>query len=173
MQGKECDLIRVFQNLISNAVKYRSKSAIEIEINAERLGPDWVIRVHDNGIGVPKEHHRRVFTRVHDRTMKTRSPALVSVWPSGRSLKNWAGQSGWSPSQESVRHFALQLPPTSSNRRLQLHRNRFTPLLTRRPRLTDVLPSNDGRTSADLHATRRDVLAQYKSCWWLGTAGRQ
>ena len=67
--GNECDLIRVFQNLISNAVKYRSETAIEVDINAERLGPDWVIRVHDNGIGIPKEQHRRVFgrfTRVHD-----------------------------------------------------------------------------------------------------------
>ena len=69
VQGKECDLVRVFQNLISNAVKYRSETAIEIDIDAERLGPDWVIRIHDNGIGIPKEHHRRVFglfTRLHN-----------------------------------------------------------------------------------------------------------
>ena len=68
VQGKECDLVRVFQNLISNAVKYRSETAIEIDINAERLGPDWVIRIHDNGIGIPTDHHRRVFglfTRLH------------------------------------------------------------------------------------------------------------
>lgn len=68
VQAKECDLIRVFENLISNAVKYRSETAIEIDIDAEQLGPDWVIRIRDNGIGIPKEHHRRVFglfTRLH------------------------------------------------------------------------------------------------------------
>jgi PAS domain S-box-containing protein len=61
VQGKECDLVRVFQNLISNAVKYRSEEAVEVRITAERFGPDWVIRIRDNGIGITKEHHRRIF----------------------------------------------------------------------------------------------------------------
>ena len=61
VQGKESDLIRVFQNLLSNAVKYRGESAIEIQVTAERNGADWVIRIHDNGIGIRKEDHYRVF----------------------------------------------------------------------------------------------------------------
>jgi chemotaxis family two-component system sensor kinase Cph1 len=68
VQGNECDLVRLFQNLISNAVKYQSEEAVEVHITAERSGPDWVIRVRDNGIGITKEHHRRVFglfTRLH------------------------------------------------------------------------------------------------------------
>jgi PAS domain S-box-containing protein len=66
--GDECDLIRVFQNLISNAAKYRSEAPVVVHISAERSGPDWVIRVRDNGIGVAKENHHRVFgrfTRLH------------------------------------------------------------------------------------------------------------
>jgi signal transduction histidine kinase len=61
-------MIRVFQNLISNAVKYRREAPVEIRISAERSGPDWVVKVHDNGIGIPPEHHHRVFglfTRLH------------------------------------------------------------------------------------------------------------
>ena len=68
VQGNECDLVRLFQNLISNAVKYRSEAAVEVHITAQRSGPDWVIRIHDNGIGITKEHHRRIFalfTRLH------------------------------------------------------------------------------------------------------------
>ena len=68
VQGNECDLVRLFQNLISNAVKYRSEAAVEVHITAERFGPDWVTRIRDNGIGIPKEHQRRVFglfTRLH------------------------------------------------------------------------------------------------------------
>ncbi len=42
-------------------MKYRSEAAVEVHITAERCGPDWVIRVHDNGIGIAKEHHRFVF----------------------------------------------------------------------------------------------------------------
>jgi chemotaxis family two-component system sensor kinase Cph1 len=68
VQANECDLIRLFQNLIGNAVKYRSKAPAEIRITAQRSGPDWVIKIHDNGIGIPKEHHQRIFglfTRLH------------------------------------------------------------------------------------------------------------
>jgi PAS domain S-box-containing protein len=68
VQGNESDLVRLFQNLISNAVKYRSDAALEVHISAERFGADWFIKICDNGIGIPKEHHRRVFglfTRLH------------------------------------------------------------------------------------------------------------
>ena len=61
VQGNEGNLVRLFQNLISNAVKYRSAAAIKVRITAERCGPDWVIRIRDNGIGITKEHHRRIF----------------------------------------------------------------------------------------------------------------
>ncbi len=62
--------MRLFQNLITNAVKYRSEQAPKVYIAAERHGPDWVITVRDNGIGIPREHHRRIFnlfTRLHRR----------------------------------------------------------------------------------------------------------
>jgi PAS domain S-box-containing protein len=68
VQGHESDLVRVFQNLISNAVKYRTDAPVEVHISAERVGADWIIRVRDNGTGIPKEHHQRVFglfKRVH------------------------------------------------------------------------------------------------------------
>jgi PAS domain S-box-containing protein len=68
VQANECDLVRLFQNLIGNAVKYRSEAPAEVRISAQRSGPDWVIKIHDNGIGIPKEHHQRVFglfTRLH------------------------------------------------------------------------------------------------------------
>jgi|SRR5579864_8259951 len=68
VQANESDAIRLFQNLISNAVKYRSAAPLEICIAAERSGPGWIIRVRDNGIGIAKKHHRHVFglfTRLH------------------------------------------------------------------------------------------------------------
>jgi two-component system, chemotaxis family, sensor kinase Cph1 len=68
IQGNESDLVRLFQNLIGNAVKYRSEAPAEVHITAERVGPDWVIRIRDKGIGIAKENHHRVFglfTRLH------------------------------------------------------------------------------------------------------------
>jgi light-regulated signal transduction histidine kinase (bacteriophytochrome) len=68
VQGNECDLVRLFQNLIANALKYRREVPVEVRITAERFGPDWVIRVRDNGIGIPKDQYQfifGIFSRLH------------------------------------------------------------------------------------------------------------
>ena len=68
VQGNESDLVRIFQNLIANAIKYRSAAPLQISVAAERFGRNWVIKIKDNGIGIPPEHRHRVFslyTRLH------------------------------------------------------------------------------------------------------------
>ena len=63
-------LVQVFQNLISNAIKYRAGHAPDIKIGAEQQDGQWIISVQDNGIGIPSEYHDqifRVFNRLHGR----------------------------------------------------------------------------------------------------------
>jgi light-regulated signal transduction histidine kinase (bacteriophytochrome) len=55
-------LCRLFQNLLSNAIKYRRPDAKpRVKITAERQGPTWLLGVHDNGIGIEREWHERIF----------------------------------------------------------------------------------------------------------------
>jgi chemotaxis family two-component system sensor kinase Cph1 len=54
-------LVRLFQNLIGNAVKYRSQEPVEIRVTAEQHGRGWVVRIEDNGIGIAPEQQARVF----------------------------------------------------------------------------------------------------------------
>jgi CheY-like chemotaxis protein len=57
----------VFQNLLNNACKYTPRGG-RIVLRAERIGSEAVVSVRDNGVGVPKEMHARVFelfTRLH------------------------------------------------------------------------------------------------------------
>ena len=61
VQGNQRHLVRVFQNLIANAIKYRGEAPVEIHVTAERLGTEWIIKVQDNGIGIAPEHYERVF----------------------------------------------------------------------------------------------------------------
>src|SRR5436309_2998938 len=49
VQGNEGQLIEVFQNLIANAVKYRSKAPIEVRVSAQQCGREWAVEVKDNG----------------------------------------------------------------------------------------------------------------------------
>ena len=61
VRGNPSHLVSLFQNLISNAVKYRDERSPEIHVTAERRGSNWIVRVKDNGIGVAPENHARIF----------------------------------------------------------------------------------------------------------------
>ncbi|HLO77804.1 MAG TPA: ATP-binding protein, partial [Magnetospirillum sp.] len=69
--GDTGELTRLFQNLIGNAVKYRSPDRRpEVVVSLNDLGDYWEFRVADNGIGIPPEHSERVFgifQRLHAR----------------------------------------------------------------------------------------------------------
>lgn len=52
---------QLFQNLVGNALKYRSDAPPEITVSAKRLDDAWEIAVADNGLGIAKQHHDRVF----------------------------------------------------------------------------------------------------------------
>jgi light-regulated signal transduction histidine kinase (bacteriophytochrome) len=54
--------IQLFQNLIANAIKYRSQSQPPIvHINAKKCPGGWMIEVADNGMGIEKQFHHRIF----------------------------------------------------------------------------------------------------------------
>jgi PAS domain S-box-containing protein len=56
-------LLQVFQNLISNAVKYRHPDrAPRIHVTGELVVGEWLFSVRDNGIGIPEEYRTHVFT---------------------------------------------------------------------------------------------------------------
>jgi PAS domain S-box-containing protein len=63
-------LIQLFQNLISNALKYRSKENPRVHITATRQQGWWVFSVADNGIGIDPRYGTQIFglfKRLHTR----------------------------------------------------------------------------------------------------------
>jgi len=65
----ELPLVQLFQNLISNAIKYRSEEPPVIRISAREEDNRWIFSVQDNGMGIdPKyfDYIFGVFRRLHD-----------------------------------------------------------------------------------------------------------
>jgi light-regulated signal transduction histidine kinase (bacteriophytochrome) len=55
-------LEQLFQNLIGNAIKYRSpERSPVVRVTAERQGAHWIFAVSDNGIGIDPEYKEKIF----------------------------------------------------------------------------------------------------------------
>ncbi len=70
IKGNPSQLVQLFQNLIGNAIKYRSKETPKVHISAEQDDESWIISVSDNGIGIETKHHDtifEIFRRLHHR----------------------------------------------------------------------------------------------------------
>jgi PAS domain S-box-containing protein len=71
IKGEITQLVRLFQNLIGNSIKYRRPDRPgRIEISAQRRGDEWLFAVADNGTGIEEQYAERVFgifKRLHGR----------------------------------------------------------------------------------------------------------
>jgi signal transduction histidine kinase len=59
--GDRLQLSRVMQNLIGNAIKFRSKVTLELQVGARDEADQWRISVKDNGISIAPEQLERIF----------------------------------------------------------------------------------------------------------------
>jgi len=71
VSGARGELVRLFQNLVGNALKYRQPDRRPIiAISCQRCDGGWQFAVADNGIGIAPEYFERIFAifqRLHTR----------------------------------------------------------------------------------------------------------
>lgn len=68
--GDRVQLTQLFQNLVSNAVKFNASGKPRVALTVRRAGSMWEFAVADNGIGIDPAHFDRifqVFQRLHTR----------------------------------------------------------------------------------------------------------
>jgi PAS domain S-box-containing protein len=62
-------LTQLFQNLVSNGIKFHRDVPPRVHISAKQTGAEWLFAVEDNGIGIEKEYLERIFVifqRLHN-----------------------------------------------------------------------------------------------------------
>ena len=90
---------QVFQNLISNAIKYRREEAPRVMIEGRRDGSNWIISVSDNGRGFDQQFAECIFglfQRLHVREVEGTGIGLSIV----RKIVERHGGRIWAESRE-------------------------------------------------------------------------
>jgi PAS domain S-box-containing protein len=104
-------LVQLFQNLIGNSLKYRKPDEVPaVHVSAQRTSKEWVISVHDNGIGFEPEYKDRIFglfKRLHTRGEYPGTGIGLAIC--ARIVEQYGGRI-WaesSPDEGSTFHFSL------------------------------------------------------------------
>lgn len=122
VHGVRSRLHQLFQNLISNALKFRSDQAPNVSIDCQREGDYWHVRVADNGIGVDPEYFEHifgVFQRLHAPGEYPGTGIGLAVC---RKVVQQHGGEIWpesTPDQGTTMHFTLPVNHLSKNTQQQ------------------------------------------------------
>jgi light-regulated signal transduction histidine kinase (bacteriophytochrome) len=80
IMADQLQLRELFQNLITNALKYHREIPLLIQIKAIALPSHWLFSITDNGMGIATEHIEKIFT------IFTRTPSVQELPGSGIGL---------------------------------------------------------------------------------------
>lgn len=90
----QSQLTMVFQNLISNAIKYRSNEVPRVHVSAVQKGGEWIFSVTDNGIGIEPQYRKQVFV-LFKRLHGTEVPGAGIGLALCKKIIEWHGGQIW------------------------------------------------------------------------------
>ncbi len=112
VRGDTNQLSHVFQNLLSNTLKYRREGVcLHVSVSAELQNHMWVIAVQDNGIGFEQQYAERIF-KLFKRLHRDEYPGTgLGLAICQRIVERYEGRI-WAESQPGVGStFFVALPP--------------------------------------------------------------
>ena len=74
IRGDASQLLQLFQNIISNGIKYQSHNTPIIHVKSKQVGNYWELAISDNGIGISKENSQKVFNIFHRAHSQSKYP---------------------------------------------------------------------------------------------------
>jgi PAS domain S-box-containing protein len=112
-------LTQIYQNLISNALKFSPPDAAPvIRFTADIRGDEIILGVSDNGDGVPAEHRQRIFdplVRLHRRDEVEGAGIGLAICE--KAVKRLGGEIWVEPASPNGAHFRFSLASAGDRRR--------------------------------------------------------
>jgi len=71
IMANEVQMSQLFQNFLTNALKFKGERDPVVEVSAQKAGNEWQFTISDNGIGIDEQHFAQIFVifqRLHGRT---------------------------------------------------------------------------------------------------------
>lgn len=101
----------ILENLISNAVKYHdpSENAPYIKISTEWEGPNFILDISDNGLGIPENQHQKLFKMFNRFHPKTAFGSGLGLYLMKKSAQVLGGDIEFIPQQKGA-GFRLTIP---------------------------------------------------------------
>jgi two-component system CheB/CheR fusion protein len=106
----ESHLVQIFQNLIGNAIKYRSAKPPRILVTGTERDNDWVFSVMDNGIGVEPENMRAIFGLFSRPRGKERPGSGLGLAICAKIIENYHGRIWVESVPGEGSHFFFSIP---------------------------------------------------------------
>jgi len=109
--------VQVLLNLVGNALKYRGSEPPRVHVRAERQGPEWIVSVEDNGIGIDPRYAETVFALFKRLHGKERAGSGIGLALCQKILERYDGRI-WVESalgQGATFRFALPAEPSRAS----------------------------------------------------------
>ncbi len=117
-------VVRLFQNLVGNAIKYRrSSDAIRVRISAERQDGHWIIAIQDNGIGFDQQYAAKIFAPFNRLNTENEYPGTGMGLAICRRIVEAHGGRIWAeskPGEGATFRFALPIKAEPSDKLMTL-----------------------------------------------------
>ncbi len=108
---KPVHLQQLFQNLIGNAIKYRTEEPPAIRISACELDGYWQFSVKDNGIGIEPQYGEQIFRAFHRLHGRSQYPGTgIGLAICHKIVERYGGQIWLEPRLEKGSDFRFTLP---------------------------------------------------------------
>ena len=110
--------LQLFQNFISNAIKFRRDETPQIHVGVKKLDTGWLFSIEDNGIGIESQYFDRIYNIFYRLHTKEEYPGTGIGLPICKKIIHRYGGQIWVESEigrGSTFYFTILLKDAKSN----------------------------------------------------------